>query len=106
MAKGIPPLIKSIKNEWTVHSSEKVRNIYRDGRIHAAMGHPREDCPYAGDVPQLRGQGQYRPGRSQDRLTKTLRRRAWLAGWDKETELMEKAAGNKSRRPVLDEDDV
>lgn len=99
-------MLKPLKNEWTVHSSRLVRDLYRDGRLHALCGHPREDCPWPGNIPNQVGQGQWRPNRSTETVSKTMRRRAWLAGWDKQTELMKKAAEDASRRPAIDEDDV
>lgn len=100
-------MLKPLKNEWTVHPSYAVRLIYRDGRIHAALGHPREHCPWSGAIPYEKGQQQWRPEREATKsVSRTMRRRAWLAGWDKETALMKKAAEDAPRRPVIDEDDV
>ncbi len=98
-------LLKPLKNEWTLHRSRAIQEIYRDARLYAVCGHPRDDCPHRGDVPPLKGQGQWRRTPAM-RAMLTLRRRAWLAGWDDQTALMQKAAENESRRPVIDEDDV
>lgn len=102
----LPQILKPLKNSWTVHRSRMIRDIYRDGRLHARFGHERYDCPHTGNVPWLKGQGQWRPDRNPHIASKTLRRRAWLAGWDDETALMKKAAEQQARRLVIDEDDV
>lgn len=99
---GRPAILKPLKNQWTVHKQRRVREIYQDGRLHARFGHSRDDCPYRGSTPPMKGQQQYRP-----HTYATQQRMAWLAGWDDETALMRKAAEEDPRRPQpIDEDDV